>query len=448
MSEPDPFDSIHSYVDQYASMGVASGVGYQLKPATRATARYGIRRPRHNTYASVIRSQAPVLPTNPTQVTARKACQSGSGTLATANNLLESKELMCGDCLEPVRGPNQAAWVSAYTKRDELQQLLIDSEARDALIAKAYRDLANQSNQTASKPVLCKALARLYQHTAHNPLRPSPNWSDEDWKVARWYSSNCYPYESAGGSLMWTERPLPPKSWIDNVVKTLGPIYDYQSKQCMCSVRNGQFSRGKKAGGEAAAQPCASCSSHNAGQGMPCPCPPASGELGVYPREPAPVESKQPSLSNDACNSRVQNCSGNRPTQNQLARAQRQSIAQQQRDWQAQNQAATLQHYTGNMPSTRHEFCSGNDRPGPYDRNPAMSQFYQLQSNNAQGNALRAQQAQIVQEQRARLDAANRDYGERVYQAQVADHRQKSAQKQLQMSALAESVPSPFYPVN
>lgn len=439
MCDTDPFDSIDSYVDQYASMGVASGVGYTLKPpATRRTARYGIRRPRHNTYASVIHSQAPVLPTDPTRITPRKNCRRGAGDCSAANDVLESKELMCGDCLQPVRGPGQPAWVSAYDKRDELQQLLIDSEARDALIAKAYRDLSNQSYQTESKPVLCKALARLYQHGAHQPLRPSPNWSDEDWKVARWYSKNCYPY--VAGNVAWTERPLTPKKWIDNVVKTLGPIYDYQSSACMCKVRSGELSKGRRVecDSQAACKSCSSCTAPGPGG---CPCPPESGERGVYPRAPpsasvAYSDVGEPTQCGNVLNN-VQNCSGGKPTQNQLARVERTQAQRQNREWQARNQAATLQHYTGNMPATRGEFCAARDT-GPYDRAPAMSKYYSLQRDGAQGDALRAEQARIVSEQRARLDAANPDYGERVYQAQVADHRSRSAQKQVRMSALMD----------
>lgn len=446
MCDSDPFDSINSYVDQYASMGVASGVGYTLKPpATRRTARYGIRRPRHNTYASVIHSQAPVLPTDPTRVTPRKNCRRGAGDCAAANDVLESKELLCGDCVQPVRGPGQAAWVSAYDKRDELQQLLIDSEARDALIAKAYRELASQSYQTESKPVLCKALARLYQHGAHQPLRPSPHWSDEDWKVARWYSSNCYPY--VAGNVAWTERPLTPKKWIDNVVKTLGPIYDYQSRACMCAVRSGELSKGRRV--ECDAQPaCASCSSCTDPGVQACPCAPESGERGVYPRAPPSPASSGSSVSYSdvgepaQCGnvlSNVQNCSGGKPTQNQLARVQRAGAQRDNRAWQTRNQAATLQHYTGNMPGSKSQFCAPqSDQDGPYDRAPHMRKFYGLQSDGASGDALRAEQARIVAEQRARLDAANPDYAERVYQAQVADHRSRSAQKQVRMSALMD----------
>lgn len=390
----DPFDSIHSYVDAYSGMGVSDGIGYTLAPpATRKTARFGIRRPRHNTYASLIHSQASVLPTDPTRANRpRTACRRGAGCTSAANDILESKELMCGDCLEPIRGPGQAAWVSAYDKRDELQQLLIDSEARDALIAKAYKDLAAQSYQSESKPVLCKALARLYQHDSGRPLRANPNWSDEDWKVAKWYSKNCYPYQSAAGSVMWYERPLVPKSWIDNVVRTLGPIYDYQSRCCMEQVGA-------------------------------CPCAPESGERGVYPRmhaNPAPLLDS------------VRNCAGSKPTQNELARAERQSTLEKQSEWQAQNQANTLQHFTGNIGAPSHQ--SG----GPYARAKCMSEYYALMHNNRQGAELRAKQAALVADQRRRLDAANSDYADRVYQAQVRDYRSVAGQKQTRMTQMLD----------
>ena len=124
-------------------------------------------------------------------------------------------------------------WLEGYHRRDELQALLIDSDARDALIEQAYRDVANGSYQLSQRPVLCKALARLYNHTAFNPLRANVHWSDDDWRVARWYCRNCYPFESAGGSsTVWAERPLVPKKWVDNVVRSLGPVYDYMSECC------------------------------------------------------------------------------------------------------------------------------------------------------------------------------------------------------------------------
>lgn len=417
----DPFDSIHSYVDGYTGMGVSDGIGYTLAPpATRQTARFGIRRPRHNTYASIIHSQAPILPTDPTRpARPRTECRRGAGCTSAANDILESKELLCGDCIQPVRGPGQAAWVSAYDKRDELQQLLIDSEARDALIARAYKDVAAQSFQTESKPVLCKALARLYQHDSHRPLRANPNWSDEDWAVARWYSKNCYPYVSPAGSVMFYERPLPPKSWIDNVVRTLGPIYDYQSSCCMKQVGGG----------------CASCPSGGGCGPQACPCSGGSEERDTYPRLPPPTAPLNGFEPQPNCCSVTKDCSGTKPTNNQLARAERQQILREQREAQALNQSETLQHYTGNLPPGR--LCqsvptSTAESGGVYRRNPSMRKFYGLfGSDTKKAEEIQREQARIVAEQRARLDAANPDYGERIYQAQVRDHISKSGTNQV-----------------
>ena len=414
MSANECLDSITSVVDAFVPNGGNEELGWTLAPpAIRKTARYGIRRPKNNTYPSVIYSQAPVLPTDPTRVTPRKACRRGAGDAAMGNDVLESKELLCGDCIQPVRGPGEPAWVSAYRKRDELQQLLIDSEARDALIRQAYENVASQSYQTEQKPVLCKALQRLYQHDAYRPMRANPNWTEEDWKVARWYCKNCYPYVSAAGSVTWFERPLVPKSWIDNVVRTLGPIYNYMSQDCAC-VGN------------------SSCSStYN------CPCAPTNNERAVYPRAP-------PSASTE-----VQSVSARLPTQNQIARAQRTAGQNFFQTAQAANQAQVMQHYTGNLPN------QGSVLPAPQDNmynncfqacqsgcggctggvpRGQTKDLYGLFTNDERGAALRAKQARLVAKQKAQLDAANPDYAQRVYEAQVVDHRVKSGKNQLRMS--------------
>lgn len=233
------------------------------QPATRATARYGIRRPRHNSYASIIHSQAPVLPTNATKVTARDGCRRGAcSRTAASNKLLETRESLCGDCYQNVRGPGQPAWVSSYD--DSLHQLMIDSETRDRLIRQSYVDLANQSNQVPSKPVLCKALARLYGHSPGNPLRRPPGMDEQDYRVQRWYEKNCYPYMTPAGSVAFFERALPRREAVDNILRQLGPMIS--SFGC-CNMRQTY--------------------------GQPCPCAPESGERAVYARRPTQMDIKR-----------------------------------------------------------------------------------------------------------------------------------------------------------
>lgn len=229
-------------------------------PATRHTARYGLRRPLHNSYASVIYSQKPVLPTDPTRVTTRGLCKRGTCNQSqVSNDILETKESLCGDCYQPVRGPGQPAWVQSYD--DSLQKLMVDSELRDKLIRQAYRDIANQSNQIPSKPVLCKALARLYDHGPSNPLKRPPTMDDEDYRVQRWYEKNCYPYVTASGSISFYEKPLPRKEWVDNVVRQLGPALNYMES---CTRRL-----------------------------TACPCRESCGERAVMPRPPVVTEEPQ-----------------------------------------------------------------------------------------------------------------------------------------------------------
>lgn len=240
----DSLNSVTGVVDEYGPMAFqddsfapSANGGAPSIPATRATARYGVRRPTRNTYESIIYSQAPVLPTDPSRVTSRQGCRSGACNRGSVTmDVLESQQVLSDNCRQPMRGPGQPEWVNQYCKRDELQQLLIDSEARDQLIAQAYRDIANQSTQIESKPVLCKALARLYQHGAHQPLKANPNWSDEDWQVAQWYCKNCAPFVTAAGSLTFSDRPLIPKKWLDNVVQSLGPAYNFMANKCMTNA--------------------------------------------------------------------------------------------------------------------------------------------------------------------------------------------------------------------
>lgn len=233
------------------------------KPATVQTARYGIRRPRANTWASLVRSQAPILPTDPTRVTSRDGCARGAcGQTLASNRILESKESLCGDCYQPVHGPGQPAWVSSYD--DSLAELMINSEARDRLILKAYEDLANQSSQVPSRPVLCKALARLYNHTPGNRLRVNPAWDSDDWRTVRWYQKNCYPYMTAAGSTMFYERPLPSKGAVDNILRQLGPMLS-------------SFG----------------CRGLRQTYGEQCPCFPPDGERAVYARKPTQMDIKR-----------------------------------------------------------------------------------------------------------------------------------------------------------
>lgn len=320
------------------------------RPATRHTARYGIRRPRHNTYASVIHSQAPVLPTDVTRVTSRQACQNGAQALTrTANDLLETKESLCGDCYQPVAGPGQPAWRDAYD--DELAKLLINGEARDRLIRQAYVDLANQSSQLPSQPLLCKALARLYHHDPTHRLRVNPSWDQEDWAVARWYAKQCYPYVTAAGSTAFYEPPLPRKAWVDNLMQQLGPAINYMG-----------------------------CAGLRQAEMQPCPCAPESGERAVYARK---------------------------PTQLQLKAFQDQ-FAQQYRKAAAQDQQQQLQAMYGLFPE------------------------------GAAGDRLAAEQAAIVRDQAALRDAVNPDYAERIYRAQVDDHRRQTVANGVRATQLLE----------
>jgi hypothetical protein len=222
-------------------------------PATRHTARYGVRRPHHNSYASVIYSQKTILPTDMTRVTSRDGCVMGScSATRVPNGILETKESLCGDCYQPVKGPGQPAWRDSYD--DSLGKLMVDSDLRDQLIRQAYRDIANQSNQLQSKPVLCKALARLYNHGPYNRLRVPLNQDSEDAQVQKWYATNCYPYVTAAGSVPFYEPPLPRKEWIDNIVRQLGPALQYMERDAYNSM-------------------------------VGCPCA-ATGERAVYPRKP------------------------------------------------------------------------------------------------------------------------------------------------------------------
>lgn len=423
MAAPPALDSITSVVDAYNPASGGEDLGWTLAPpATRETARYGIRRPRRNTYASVIWSAAPYLPTDPTRVTPRKNCRRGAcGACSHANDLLETKEALCGDVLQPVRGPREAAWVTnSYRRRDEMTDLLIDSDARDALIRRAYLDVANQSYQTESKPVLCKALARLFQHDSGKPLRPHPNWDNEDWRTYRWYCKNCYPYVSAAGSVMWYERPAIPKSWIDNVVRQLGPVYNYMGVTCGCCETGNCKMRG-------------------------CPCTGESKEARVYPHVPPPQALPEGGLPQSA---------SRKPTQQQLARRQRSMTRQFYGATQAQTNADVMQHYTGNWPPAvpgrpsvsnlcncssdvpapasvpvgEAVKCPGSTYPSKWDR------LHGLLPNNAEGDALRQEHARLVAQQRQRLADVNPDYGERVYEAQVDNHRSSSAQNQLRMT--------------
>lgn len=320
------------------------------RPATRHTARYGIRRPRHNTYASVIHSQAPVLPTDATRVTSRQACQREAQALtSTGNNLLETKESLCGDCYQPVAGPGQPAWRAAYD--DELAQLLINGEARDRLIRQAYIDLANQSSQLPSKPLLCKALARLYQHDPSHRMRVNPEWDQEDWAVARWYQKQCYPFVTAAGSVAFDEPPLPRKAWVDNLMQQLGP-----------AIR------------------AMGCTGLRESETVPCPCAPESGERAVYARQ---------------------------PTQLQLKAFQDQ-FAQQYRKTSAQEQQAQ------------------------------MRRMYGLFLEGTQGDQRAAEQAALVRDQAALRDAVNPDYAERVYRAQVDEHRRQTVAHGVRASQLLD----------
>ncbi len=224
-------------------------------PATRATAMYGLRRPQHNSYASIIHSQKTFLPTDPTRVVPRDACTLGCTKCGKATSNLESKESLCGECYQQVQGVNQPAW--RYSYDDELAALLIDSEARDALIAQAYRDAANMSSQLPSQPVLCRALARYFNHDPNHRFRPMPTWSEEDWAVARWYSSKCYPFVTAAGSTTFYEPPLVRKEWYDNLFRQLSPALD--SMGCRGLVEA-------------------------------CPCKPTNNEECVYARKPTQMQ--------------------------------------------------------------------------------------------------------------------------------------------------------------
>ena len=197
----------------------------------------GMTPPIRNTYSSIIHSQAP-LPM------AMREC---------------GREPQCGNCYRPVHGPGQPQWVDQYN--DNMSRLMVASDVRDRIIQKAYEDLANSSSQIASKPVLCKALARLYDVGPWTPLKTNVNWTDEEWRVAKWYQSNCgNPLVTASGNVSFYNKPLLPRSAVDSLIRSLGPVFDI----------NG----------------CKGC---DFGQNA-CPCAPESGERAVYARRPTQLD--------------------------------------------------------------------------------------------------------------------------------------------------------------
>lgn len=210
------------------------------KTATRNLSSYGLRRPTNNSAPAHIYAAQAEMPISMRQC---------------------GREAACGNCYQPIHGPGQPAYVDLYN--DNLARLMVDSDVRDRIIRKAYEDLANQSSQVPSRPALCKALARLYDHSAYTPLKVNLAATEEEYRLQRWYETNCgSPFLTASGNVAFYSRPLLRKPAVDSLIRNLKGFGVFDAMGCKgCDIAQ-----------------------------TACPCEYQSGEKAVFARLPTQMD--------------------------------------------------------------------------------------------------------------------------------------------------------------